>query len=238
VDAVITLALDTSHPVGTVALAIDGESRGHARFGDAGSHLVELGSRVDAVLGASGLTIADVDRVALTNGPGSFTGLRIGMAFVKGLAAAREIEVVTVGSLELLAVPLLGDHEYVCPMIDARKNEVYTAVFARPKAPAGRPDEVVSSRVADPAAFLEESRRYQPLFVGSGALRYRDTIAAIPGAGEVAGSRHAQPSTIHLAVLADRLRPLDRRELRDLEPLYIRSSDAELKRLRPVDPHG
>ncbi len=112
------LAIDTSHPVGSIALTIDGDLAGSLRFGSAASHLVELGVGAARLIEDSGLDISGIDRLALVTGPGSFTGLRIGMSYVKGLYAAMGTEVVTTTSLELLARQTPATGEVVCPMID------------------------------------------------------------------------------------------------------------------------
>jgi tRNA threonylcarbamoyl adenosine modification protein YeaZ len=128
---VVVLSIDTSHPEGSVALAAAGVARGHRRFGASSSHLLDLGRCADELLRDNGLAVGDIERVALVKGPGSFTGLRIGLAFVKGLVAALDADVVTVGTLELLAMPLLDANQRraVCAMVDARKEEVYGAIY-------------------------------------------------------------------------------------------------------------
>ncbi len=183
-----------------------------------------------------------IERIALVVGPGSFTGLRVGLAFVKGMYAALDLDVVIIDTLELLALPVIGDHSYVCPMIDARKSEVYTAVY-RAIGPIGkaRPHaaEVVEEpKVLAPEALLDEVARFSPLFVGSGALCYRDLITEAVGEGHIASDEASSPSVEYLCRVASRLVPLSDEEVCSLEPLYIRSSDAELKRLKPIDPHA
>ena len=84
----VILAVDTSLQVGSVALARDGTVLGTERFDEPSSHLVALGGAVERLLAAAGLAASDVARVAVVTGPGSFTGLRIGLAFAKGLHAA------------------------------------------------------------------------------------------------------------------------------------------------------
>ncbi len=167
----IILAIDTSASEGSITLSIDGQLTGPVHFGMEDSHLVSIGSTVDSLLKGQGVDIGDVGRIALVSGPGSFTGLRIGMAFAKGVHAALGTEVVTISSLELLACSLMKDHDLVCPMIDARKEEVYTALY-RPleksleeipesKTQAGMKqaeiiEVLISPRVISPSTFLEE----------------------------------------------------------------------------------
>ena len=86
----VVVAVDTSHTSGSAALARNGRFVAGDRFGDGASHLVSLGATVDGLLADQGLAPQDIERVALVAGPGSFTGLRIALAWVKGLHAALE----------------------------------------------------------------------------------------------------------------------------------------------------
>jgi tRNA threonylcarbamoyladenosine biosynthesis protein TsaB len=228
--------------VGGVALGHENDVLGILEFGKASSHLVELGRCVDRLLGDHGLTIDRVERIALVEGPGSFTGLRVGLAFIKGLYAGLGVDVVTIGTLELLALPHLGGWAYVCPMIDARKREVYAAVYKGGETDGNvNPhfaETVLEPRVQAPKACLDEAEKFSPLFVGSGALRYRKLIADVWGEDSIAFGQAASPSVDYLCRIASRLKPLSDSEVRSLEPLYIRASEAELKRLKPIDPHA
>lgn len=177
----------------------------------------------------AGLSIEAVDAFGVTHGPGSFTGLRVGIATVKGLAIATGKPVVGFSSLAMLAMNLPHAAFPVCPMLDARKNEVYTAIYRC----GSLPEPIVGDCVVSPADFLERISG-PALFVGSGAVRYRELIAerlgdralfppaachvprASSGAAE-AGSLFARG----LAVPAGELRPL-----------YIRPSEAELARMK------
>lgn len=217
-----------------MALARDGGVLGEAGFGAAASHLVGLGSALEGLLDDAGLAIADIDRVALVAGPGSFTGLRIGMAFAKGLHAGMGVEIATMGSLELMALPHLGRWNTVCPMLDARKREVYAAVYGRG---AGvRADERVAPRAMPAEAFLSSLESAPALLVGSGVERYRDVIASHPRAGTLADPLDQPPSAAWLARIGHRLDALPRETILSLEPDYVRSSEAELKRLRETRP--
>lgn len=230
----VVVGIDTSQRVGGVALARDGRSCAEARFGAAASHLVELGRTLDRLLSDAGLTLGDVDRVALVSGPGSFTGLRIGMAFAKGLHAGAGVELATIGSLELMALPHLEAWETVCPMLDARKREVYAAVYGRGKPDSVRAAERVAPRAMPARQFLDSLDAAPALLVGSGVERYRDDIAA--GASAFADPLDQPPSASWLARIGHRLEALPAGRILSLEPDYVRSSEAELKRLRETRP--
>jgi tRNA threonylcarbamoyl adenosine modification protein YeaZ len=239
---VVTLALDTSHAVGSTALARDGVVLGEIRFDPPSSHLVELARAVESLLASSKLTMRDVDRVAVVLGPGSFTGVRIALAFAKGLAAAGA-EVVGMESLRLLAMPLLIDtqHRRVCAMIDAKREEVYAAVYEKTRTPNASKstttiEEVVAARAESPAAFLDALAHAPDVFVGTGALLHHDLIAERFPRAEVANDAHATPSAAAFAAMAHGLSAYARDAVRTLEPVYLRASGAERKRLRSHAP--
>jgi len=233
----VTIAVDTSQPVGSVALARGGRLLGVETFRAPSSHLVALGHAVEKLLSAAGLVPADVDRLAIVAGPGSFTGLRIGLAFVKGFHAARGADVVAVDSLRLLALPLFADHARVCAMIDARRGEVYAAVYERPDErdraadPAAATERLAPCALA-PAALLDGISEAPGAFVGTGAIAHRAGIAARFPFAVVSEAGEGLPSTAHLAVIAHAMRPLEHAAIRELEPTYVRSSGAERVRLR------
>jgi tRNA threonylcarbamoyladenosine biosynthesis protein TsaB len=233
----VTLAVDTSQPVGSVALARDAAVLGVERFAEPASHLVALGYAVERLLAANGLVPAGVDRLAIVVGPGSFTGLRIGLSFVKGLHAACNADVVTIDALRLLALPLFPARARVCAMVDARRAEVYAAVYERPGG-----DELAADPTAalvrvppgalSPASLLAALAPAPPdAFAGNGALAHRrEIVAAFPLAAIEDGD--GAPSTSHLAAIAHRMHPLDHAAVRELEPTYVRPSGAERIRLR------
>lgn len=238
----VTIAIDTSQPVGSVSLGRGGEVLGTLKFGGASSHLLELGRCAKRLLGDNHLTMGQVERIAVVIGPGSFTGLRVGLAYVKGLKAGLDVDIVTINTLELLALPLLSGGNRVCPMIDARKKEVYAAVYQLGPSTGDRYPHsavaVLSPRVQEPEKFLEEAAIFAPIFVGSGAQTYRDLVTQTAGPTAAGGTDGDLPSTEYLCRIAPRLQPLPDEKISSLEPFYIRASEAELKRLKPIDPHA
>jgi len=156
------------------------------------------------------------------------------MAFVKGLYAGLGADVVTLGTLELLALPYLGASATVCVLVDAFKQEVYGALYAPGAGPRAR--VVVPPCAMEPRRFLDALPSAPALFVGSGVARYEDVVRdAVPGAA-LADPCNVTPSVEHFARIAHRLEPLPRDGVRTLEPDYIRSSGARLARLKPIDP--
>lgn len=222
----ILLTVDTSSSCGSVAL-----SRGETLLGEVllnvrSNHTDRLLVTARQLLDDVGLTIEDVDAFAVVRGPGAFTGLRVGMGTVKGLALATGKPVVPVSSLATLALQSAGTSLPVCALLDARKKEVYAGLF---RWEGGRPVALGPEVVRPPEALLAEMDD-EYLFVGDGALAYRTLVVRqlgsrahfLPWPGDL-------PRASSAAVLAlDALRNGEAIPLEQLTPCYIRLSEAEI----------
>ncbi|MBF1001514.1 MAG: tRNA (adenosine(37)-N6)-threonylcarbamoyltransferase complex dimerization subunit type 1 TsaB [Lachnospiraceae bacterium] len=124
------LALDTSGPVASVALAEDGKLIGGFRLQYKTTHSQNLMPMMEELKTLSHLDLDTIDAVALSSGPGSFTGLRIGAASAKGLCLALQKPLIPVPTLHALAYQMCSPNTLVCPMMDARRGQVYTGLFA------------------------------------------------------------------------------------------------------------
>jgi|SRR5581483_2077096 len=193
----LTLAFDTATDVATVAVVHDGEVLGEAR-----SRAVTVLADADALLRAGSLTPRDLDLLVVGVGPGSFTGVRIGLAAARGLALALDLPVAGVSTLAALAA---GAPDAV-PVIDARRREVFTLV-------AGEPRCLAPGKLA-----IEPGREH----VGDGAVRYRATIETAGGAVPPDDDERHLPRARFHAQLAG---PGGAAEL--VEPVYLRVPDAE-----------
>jgi tRNA threonylcarbamoyladenosine biosynthesis protein TsaB len=184
---------------------------------------------VDAVLGEAGLTVSDLDGIGVALGPGSFTGLRVGIATAKGLALAADKPVTGFSSLAMLAMNIPWGAFPVCPMFDARKKEVYTGLYDCRDFPV----PIIDDSVVSPGTFLEKLDG-TTIFAGEGALAYRELIVARLGEKALFAPPSAhRPRASQGALLARRA--FDRGEaipLAALVPHYIRPSEAELAKLR------
>ena len=123
------LALDSSAIVATVALCEDEALLGELTINNGNTHSETLLPMVEFLLDRFGLTPDDLDALAVSKGPGSFTGVRIGAATVKGLAFGTSLPCVGVSTLEALAYNLIGYDGLICPVMNARRKQVYTALF-------------------------------------------------------------------------------------------------------------
>ena len=190
------LAFDTATDVATSALVDDGEV-----LGERASRAVTLLEDVDALLRQGGAHPRDLDALAIGTGPGSFTGVRIGLAVARGLALSLDLPGAGVSTLAALAAGAPG----AVPVVDARRSEVFALVDGRPV--------VVAPGELEVTAGIE--------YVGDGALRYRTLLeergAVVPPDDD---ERHRPRARFH-AQLAH-----DFGAVEEIEPLYLRVPDA------------
>lgn len=225
------LAVDSSTATCSVALMVRGELALECTGNLEQTHARHLLGLVDGVLARTGIAPADIDAYAVTTGPGSFTGLRIGIAAVKGFALAFDRPVVGISTLSALAWPWLGTRRLFCSMIDARKKEVYAQVY---RLADGRLDPVMPARVTPPGPLVEQIRKTGEAcrFAGSGAVCYRGVVEERMG-GRAVFVPVIQNSVRAAAVAAMAhgiLKNGGGQSVHELLPCYIRKSDAEKKR--------
>lgn len=170
--------IETTTKVCSVALSQDGECLMSEENFEGPSHGVVLGPYVEEAVSFADSHAIPIDAVAVSSGPGSYTGLRIGASTAKGLCYGRNLKLIAVPTLELLCVPLLLHHEELpenvlfCPMLDARRMEVYTAVYNR----SLKPLKEVSAKVIDETSFQEFLEKGKVVFFGNGAEKCKDVI--------------------------------------------------------------
>jgi tRNA threonylcarbamoyladenosine biosynthesis protein TsaB len=232
----LVLALDTSSAAGSAALVGDGRVLVE-RAGDASrTHGERLPRELMAVLDEAGISLHDVDRFAVSIGPGSFTGLRVGIATVQGLALALGKRVVPVSTFEALAANSDRSTTNFAAMsiataawIDAHRGEVFATLLAPHRHEIAPPTALKPDATLDawaPAlASLERVR-----FAGDGAVRYRDAIVQRVGPKAIVDTTVPPlAGTIGLIASVDASRGV---RPHAVVPLYVRRSDAELARDR------
>jgi tRNA threonylcarbamoyladenosine biosynthesis protein TsaB len=220
------LALETATLAGGAALLEDGRLVGESRLNIALTHSERLMAVVDRLLQDCGWPAASLDALAVSVGPGSFTGLRVGAATAKGLALALEIPVAPVPTLDALAATLPFADAPVCPILDARKHEVYCSLFRWTGAGMARqwdylalPPEALAARLEAPVIVLGDgvpSCRPHLARLGAG-VREAAPVQSLPSPAVVGALGHAILSAGG-GIPAERL-----------APLYLRPSEAELK---------
>ncbi len=194
------------------------------------THSKHLMDMIKAVLRMAGLNFSDLDGFAVTRGPGSFTGLRIGLSTIKGLAVASEKPVVGVSSLEALAFQVSYSRDLICPILDARKGEVY---FSRYRFLNGHLKKQTKERVAPPDKAVDDLNE-SCLFVGNGALLYKEMI--LEKMGGLASIAPMIQNTIRASTMAylsmAKFEKNDTDDIEKIMPYYIRKSDAELNLMK------
>lgn len=220
------LALDTSTTSCSTAIVDNGVVGAELTTVNNQTHSKHLMTMIDTVCKMSGIKMAGMDGFAVTIGPGSFTGLRIGISTIKGLAWSLAKPVVGISSLEALAWQCAPVPYLICPLLDARKHEVYAGRYRYSDGELIKEgDELVSA----PLAVIDDIQ--EPcVFLGSGAALYRKEISNKLGELSVfAGQRkdHIRASAIaELSIQRFIKHRAD--EVASLVPHYIRKSDAEL----------
>ena len=220
------LALDTATASCSVAITDDRCVYAELTTRKNQTHSKHLMQMIDSVLESAGLQLGDLGGFAVTIGPGSFTGLRIGISTIKGLALATDKPVIGISSLETLAWQCAHENLLISPLLDARKAEIYGATY---RFIENRLVEQTPATASAPEAFIRDIK--EPcMFVGCGAQLYRQTIEKIMGP-----KAHFMPDDQNLikassiAFLSiDRFKASDTDGAADLIPQYIRKSDAEL----------
>jgi tRNA threonylcarbamoyladenosine biosynthesis protein TsaB len=226
------LAIDTSTSMATVAITVGEKIAVESTFNTDRTLSARLIPEIERLLGLAGLAVADIDLFAASTGPGSFTGVRGGVATVQGLALAGGKPCVGFSSLILLALNFPWAAHPVCSLLDARKSEVYAALF---DCSTTLPTAQISDCVLSPERLLDlliETTSTPVIFCGDGATRYRDLIAERMGRQAIfptfpLNTPHAS-SAASLALHAFRngttLAPSR------LLPIYLRASEAEINR--------
>jgi len=225
-------AFDTSSSSGSIAILDDDRLVAEVTVARPGLHAEWLLAAFGGMLKDIGAAVSDIDLYAVGAGPGSFTGLRIGISAVKGLAWACGKRVAGVSTLEALAMNLRSSNTAVCPILDARKGEVYAAVYGFD----GAFRRVIIEEAAFKPAILFDRIREAGLadaviFLGNGLSSYRDAVTDnLPGAGITpAALWHVR--ALNVALLA--LDAPDKAVEPDvLVPVYLRKSEVELKAVR------
>lgn len=172
------LHVETSTKVCSVAVTEDGAVLFEKTDLNGPSHAVQLGVFVDEALSYIDNHGIPFDAVAVSCGPGSYTGLRIGVSMAKGICYGRELKLIAIPTLEVLCVPVLLYHEelpedaLLCPMIDARRMEVYAAIYDR----ALRTVRPIGADIVDENSYLEYLEQHPVYFFGDGASKCREKI--------------------------------------------------------------
>ena len=236
----LILGIDTATTAASAALVENGSLLNeeiHAASGNGamrhGNHAAVVLPLIDKLLRQSGRALADVSAFAVALGPGSFTGLRVGLSTVKGLAYGTEAPVVGVPTLAAVAARVNDRDGFICPFLDARKKEVYAALFLRR---GGKIERVSDDVVAAPESVIASVRGRtggEPcLFIGDAVLAYGHLVQAALGerGALTAGGGYPSAAAAAAFLAEDKIRRREIDPIGPLAPLYLRPSEAELKK--------
>ncbi len=225
----IILSIDSSTPVAGIAVSDGNKLLGEVMINTKNTHSEKLMPMVQQLLSDLQMTIQQIEAVAVTCGPGSFTGLRIGMATAKGMVQGGKKQLIAVPTLDCLAQNLLHYPGVICPIMNAQKRQVYTAIY--------RSGETNLERLSDYQAIEADKLAEQLLemnetvwFVGDGVEAFADVFAEKLGDKcHFADGSNVLPRAGALAMLAnDRVEQGQFDDLYQAELIYIRKSEAEV----------
>jgi len=222
------LAIETSTLVGSIALIDNNTLLTELQMEIKATYSDTLFPFIDRSLQDLTISIHEIDGYALALGPGSFTALRIGLSVIKGLALATGKPLVGIPSLDGLAHNLCFSDLLICPVLDARKGEVYTAFYK------SEDDHILKrrtpDRVVDPHTLMDEIEE-KVIFLGDGVAKYKNLMnSTLKGKALFAPLHLNYPKASSIAQLA--LKKFENDEVMDCartSPLYVRLPEAEIK---------
>jgi tRNA threonylcarbamoyladenosine biosynthesis protein TsaB len=225
------LAVDTTSRAGSVALLDGSELRGLVGFAKAPGHAETLLPTIDTLLQGCEVELSEVEAFAVVTGPGSFTGLRIGISTVEGLAYSTRRPVVGVSSLEANAHRYRFRSGWVAPFLDARRGEVFGALYRSD----GKGLETVVDPVCEaPERFLARLPSEPPiLFAGSGLHAFGELLSSTMGERLLLGEPNAFLAEDVARIGLARHQEGKQAPLGGLRAIYLRPSDAEKARAEP-----
>ena len=226
------LAIDTSGPVAGCAVMVDGRIVHQIAMNHGLTHSETIMPAVDAALEAAGLTPADVDVFAAVAGPGSFTGVRIGVCAAKGLGHAVGKPCCAVHALEALAMNFYGFDGLCCPILDARRGQVYCAAFDMAAGMPARALADAAEPLSDFLARLPEDRKL--VFAGDGVPVHEAAVRAALGPRALIAPASLRDLRADAACVLAAERPETWVEAAALRPVYLRAPQAERERKRRI----
>lgn len=223
----LVLAVDTTTPAGSVALLRNTNLIAEFNQDSSTTFSERLLPAVQFILKSSGMTIKDIDGFAVAVGPGSFTGIRIGLSTIKSFAYASGKPVAPVSTLMALAMKLLPSCRLICPLIDAKKKEIYAALFESKR---GRLEEIIPQGAYSPDVFFSRLPTHRIIhFIGGGKDVFRTTLRDYFG-DKARFSKRSPHIAFEVGLIGiDLLKNKKGKDFQEIEPLYLRKSQAEEK---------
>jgi len=169
----IILNIDTSGETASVCLSKDGDLAGLAVNTNQRDHAAWLHGAIQDLIKNTGMTLGDLEAVAISIGPGSYTGLRIGLSAAKGLCYALNIPLISINTLQMIAHAVIKEGvELICPLIDARRMEVFTAIYSKTLEEIKKPFAMVIGK----DSFGDILATNRIIFCGNGSKKLQDVL--------------------------------------------------------------
>jgi tRNA threonylcarbamoyladenosine biosynthesis protein TsaB len=227
----LILLIETATQTCSIALSQNGQILAHKEQTDRNIHASQITLFIDEVLQQSQKTYQDLDAVAISKGPGSYTGLRIGVSTAKGLCFALDIPLIAIDTLQAMAKGFIercfsvNPNALFCPMIDARRMEVYTAIYTADMNCV----KATTAKIIDEQSFNTELAQYIVYFFGDGAQKC-EAILGLNFNARVLGDE--QNSAKDLTALAlEKYNNKDFEDVAYFEPLYLKDFVVQSKKV-------
>jgi tRNA threonylcarbamoyladenosine biosynthesis protein TsaB len=213
------LQIETATSVCSVALAINGKQIAFKEQAAQNIHASSLTLFIEEVMKDAQLEYTELDAIAVSKGPGSYTGLRIGVSTAKGLCFALDKPLIGINTLEMMASGFLSTHPnyggLICPMIDARRMEVFTSVYTNKL----QEYEAVNAKIVDEKSFILELDQHYVTFIGDGAAKCKSVLTH-PNAHFYEGNFN---SALNMSQLADQaFKDQQFEDVAYFEPFYLK----------------
>ena len=215
------LAMDTSSAIATVAVGDENKILGEYTVAGERAHSQIIMPMLEELLSRCNISINDIDVFAVALGPGSFTGLRIGIAAMKTFAKSLNKKIIGVSSLDEVAANFTLEDKFICPIFDARRCDVYNAVYKNG-------EKIVSDRICHIDTVLLEMADKEVIFAGDAAIKYKEKIlSANNPKWQIAPIHLTSQSASSLIYIAQKRAVNGDYDDDDILPIYIRPSQAE-----------
>jgi tRNA threonylcarbamoyladenosine biosynthesis protein TsaB len=219
----LILQIETATTSCSVALAADGKVLGFKQVNERNKHAEVLTVFTEELVTGKGYTYQDLDAIAVSCGPGSYTGLRIGVSTAKGLCFALDKPLIAIETLEAMAYGVINDANIniadgtlLCPMIDARRMEVYCAVFDL----SGNKIKPTAAEIIDENSFVDLLKNNKIIFFGDGADKCEATLGANPNALFI--NNFENSATYLTQKAAEKFNNKDFEDVAYFEPYYLK----------------
>ena len=213
------LCIETSTNCCSAAITIDGQAVASKENLEGANHASELPVFIEQLLDTAREQGWTLDAVAFSQGPGSYTGLRIGAATAKGICYGLNIPLIPVDTLQILCAAVKDQQSNIdgilCPMLDARRMEVYTALY---NPSTLQPLTDITAQVIDEHSFADQLKENKIYFFGNGAAKCQSVITS-PNAVFIPD---IVPQACYMGLLAERSTPLDVKQMAYYEPFYLK----------------